>query len=222
MKATNKILILILQAMFVFSSVNIALAENEYVESGFLADYSILKPDPERPTVRMYMSEGADLGNYDKILLGDIELFLHPNSEYTGISSKKVAAIIGEFRKNLENNLGKRRELVTENVVGDKVLIIKFAITNVYATRPKRNLANYTPVGLASTGTKKAAGKDYVLTTAALEAAILDGETGELIAALVATGLGDELAKVKTGERKWKDIQQELKVYAETLRGRLN
>jgi hypothetical protein len=222
MKDKIKIIVLIGQALFIFSSVNIALAENEYVESGFLEDYSILKSDPERPTVRMYRAEGADLGNYDKILLGDIELFLHPNSEYNGISSKKVAAIIGEFRKNLEKTLGKRRELVTENLVGEKVLIVKFAITNVYAKRPKRSLVSYTPIGLASTGTKKAAGKDYVLTTAALEAAILDGETGELIAALVATGLGDELAKLKTGERKWSDIQKELKVYAETLRERFN
>jgi len=110
--------------------------------------------------------------------------------------------------------------MVNEIVAGEKTLVLRIAVSNVYAKRPKRKVYNFLPIGLVATGAKKAAGTDYVLSTAVLEAEAIDGQTGEVIGAMVALQLGETLANAKTGERKWKDIQAYLRGFADTLRDR--
>ena len=111
-------------------------------------------------------------------------------------------------------------EQVDEVIPGDKTLVFRLAISNVYAKRPDRKLLHYTPVGVIGTGAKKAAGRDYALSTAAFEGELIEGETGQTVAALVATNLGESLAKDGSGDRKWSDIQEYLRDYANTLRDR--
>ena len=218
MKTPKTLIALFLLQFFIISTPsNLALADSEFVESGFLKDYSLVSPDPERPGVRLYISPGASLDGYDKVFLTDVVLFLHPESEYQGISLRKLTSVSEEFQSYVINNLKTRRELVSEIIPGDKTLALRLAISNVYAKKPSRRLVAYTPIGMAGTGAKKAAGRDYVLSTAAFEAEILDGETGEVLAALVATQLGETLSKAKTGERSWSDIQAYLRSYATTL-----
>jgi len=213
--------VMLIHALFIFATLNnIASAQSDFVESGFLQDYSKLSPDPERPSVRTYFSDTADFDAYDKIMLWDIEFFLDPKSEYKGISSKKIIAVAGEFQAYLEKGIGLRRELVNEIVVGEKTLVLRIAVSNIYAKRPTRKVRNFLPIGLVATGVKKAAGSDYVLSTAVLEGEAIDGQTGEVIGAIVALQLGETLAKAKTGERKWEDIQAYLREYADTLRDR--
>ena len=59
-----------------------------------------------------------------------------------------------------------------------------------------------------------------MLSTAVLEAEAIDGQTGEVIGAIVALQLGETLAEAKTGERNWEDIQAHLRVFADTVRDR--
>ena len=137
-----------------------------------------------------------------------------------GISSNKINAVAGQIQAYLEKNLELRRELVNEIVVGEKTLVMRIAVSNIYAKRPTRKVRNFLPIGLVATGVKKAAGSDYVLSTAVLEAEAIDGQTGEVIGAIVSLQLGKTLADAKTGERKWEDIQAHLREYADTLRDR--
>ncbi len=213
--------VMLIHALFIFATLNnIASAQSDFVESGFLQDYSNLSPDPEKPSVRMYLSNTADFDDYDKIMLWDIEFFLDPESEYKGISSNKINAVAGEIQAYLEKGLGLRRELVNEIVVGEKTLVMRIAVSNIYAKRPTRKVRNFLPIGLVATGVKKAAGTDYVLSNAVLEAEAIDGQTGEVIGTIVALQLGESLAAAKTGERSWGDIQAHLRVFADTMRDR--
>jgi len=213
--------VMLINAVFIIATLNnIASAHSDFVESGFLQDYSKLSPDPEKPNVRMYLSDTAAFDDYDKVMLWDIEFFLDPESEYQGISAKKLTAVAGEIQAYLEKGLGLRRELVNEVVVGEKTLVMRIAVSNIYAKRPTRKVRNFLPIGLIATGAKKAAGTDYVLTTAVLEAEAIDGQTGEVIGAIVALQLGETLADAKTGERKWEDIQAYLREYVDTVRDR--
>ena len=213
--------VMLINALFIFATLNnIASAQSDFVESGFLQDYSKLSPDPENPSVRMYLPDTAGFDDYDKIMLWDIEFFLDPESEYQGISSKKLTAVAGEIQAYLEKGLGLRRELVNEIVVGEKTLVMRIAVSNIYAKRPTRKVRNFLPIGVIATGVKKAAGSDYVLSTAVLEGEAIDSQTGEVIGAIVALQLGETLADAKTGERNWEDIQAYLREYADTLRDR--
>ncbi len=212
----------LVQVFLVLGVAREGLAQSDFVESGFISDYSALSADPERPNVLLYIAPGADLDEYDNVLLTDVVIFLHPKSEYQGISARKLGAVSQEFQANVESRLGQKRKLVSEIVPGEKTVVVRLAISNIYAVKPSRSAVHYTPIGLASTGVKKATGRDYALSTAAFEAELLDGETGKVLAALVATQLGETLAKVKTGERKWSDIQAYLRDYADTLQSRFD
>ena len=221
-KNSSFFLCVLVQVFLVLGIAKEGIAQSDFVESGFISDYSTLSADPERPGVRLYIAPGADLDEYDNVLLTDVVVFLHPQSEYKGISPRKLGAVAQEFQTNMENRLQQKRKLVTEVMPGEPTVVVRLAISNVFAIKPSRSAVHYTPIGLASTGVKKATGRDYALSTAAFEAELLDGETGKVLAALVATQLGETLAKVKTGERKWSDIQAYLRDYADTLQSRFD
>ena len=121
---------LLVPSFIITSLLNVALAQSDYVEPGFLSDYSVLSVDPERPNVRLYIAPGANLDEYDKVFLMDIVFFLHPQSEYQGISLKKIAAVTDEFESHVKKNMVTRRELVDEVVVGEKTIILRLAISN--------------------------------------------------------------------------------------------
>jgi hypothetical protein len=89
--------LLLVQSFIVSTMLNVAFAQSDYVESGFISDYSLLSADPERPNVRLYIAPDVNLDKYAKIFLTDVVLYLHPQSEYQGISMKKLAAITDEF-----------------------------------------------------------------------------------------------------------------------------
>ncbi len=197
-------------------------AQTKHKFSGFLEDYSQLRPDPERPGVFMDdLTQRLDRKTYPKVMINEIEVFYAPDSKYKGISPKKLLAITETFREYLIETLGERRTIV--NKLGEGVVVFNLAITNVHARRPKRSALNVLPPVAITTGVKKAAGTDYWLTNAEFEAEAIDGQTYRQLGAIVGTRLGKE-DKVSKEEKdtSWKDIEAEFKRFADRLRRRFD
>ena len=196
-------------------------AQTKHKFSGFLEDYSQLRPDPERPGVFVDLPQRLDRKTYPKVMINEIEVFYAPDSKYKGISPKKLLAITETFREYLIETLGERRTIV--NKLGEGVVVFNLAITNVHARRPKRSALNVLPPVAITTGVKKAAGTDYWLTNAEFEAEAIDGQTYRQLGAIVGTRLGKE-DKVSKEEKdtSWKDIEAEFKRFADRLRRRFD
>ena len=203
-----------------------ALADQQVEYSGFLEDYSELKPMPDREGVLAYTSPEWDPKTYDKFMIPPIEIWIHPDSEYKGVQPDKLKALSDGFRKVLVEALGDAYPVVEEP--GPDVVVLRIALTDVMIIK-KRVLKwySFTPVGAVATGAKKAAGKGIRLQGAAFEGELLNSLTGERLRAAVDTSAGEKLReKIKKGKEapdtSWNDVEKTLKFWAKRVRERMD
>ena len=181
-------------------------AENN---SGFLDDYSSLKPDPDQKGAKIYIKPDADLGMYDKIVFDPIEIFYAPDTKYKGISPDELKLLADAFRDLMVKELEPKYPVI--QTPGKGVLRVRLAITNVKMKKKKRGLLGYMPIGAALTAAKDMAGLRIILSDSMIEAELIDSETNKTI------GLYAYYSK-----ESWEALQESLSFYARRLRKRLD
>jgi len=184
--------------------------------SGFLDDYSLLKPDPEQKDTKVFFKTGIDLGQYDKIVFDPIEIFYSPDTEYKGISPDELKLLADSFRDLMVKELEPKYPVI--QTPGKGVLRARMAITNVNMKKKKRSLFGYMPIGIAVTALQDAAGLRIVLEDSKIEAELIDSETGETIGLLV----DSKASNTSGGEDSWEALQESLTFYAKRFRKRLD
>lgn len=188
-------------------------AENN---SGFLDDYSSLKPDPDQKGAKIYIKPDADLGMYDKIVFDPIEIFYALDTKYKGISPDELKLLADAFRDLMVKELEPKYPVI--QTPGKGVLRVRLAITNVKMKKKKRGLLGYMPIGAALTAAKDMAGLRIILSDSMIEAELIDSETNETIGLLVDTSSSD----TPEGKESWEALQESLSFYARRLRKRLD
>jgi hypothetical protein len=187
------------------------------VNSGFLDDYTILKPEliRDRPGAMRYMKDGVSLANYDKVAIAPVEILYSPDSKYQGISPDDMKLLADSVRELLVKELEPDYPVVGSG--GKGVLEVRLAISNVKMKKKKRRLLNYTPIGFGLYTLKDIAGANIILDDATIEGQLYDS-TGEQIGILV----DSQKATVKKGEPSWKKLEEALTFYAKRFRQRLD
>jgi hypothetical protein len=184
--------------------------------SGFLDDYSSLKPDPDQKGTKIYFKPDANLGMYDKIVFDPIEIFYAPDTKYKGISPDELKLLAEAFRDLMVKELEPEYPVI--QTPGKGVLRARLAITNVKMKKKKRSILGYMPIGAALTAVKDIAGLRIILSESMIEAELIDSETNETIGLLVDT----ESSNTPEGEESWEALQESLSFYAKRLRKRLD
>jgi hypothetical protein len=139
--------------------------------SGFLKDYSQLKPSREHEGVQSYQNPSKSLQDYDKFLIDPVIVHFAPNAQGSGVDPIKLKKLTDYFLYEAVRALVKRYRVVSEP--GPGVLRLRMAITDVQTTQPMFNIHPATKLlGLGIGG-------------ASMEAEALDSKTGERILAVV-------------------------------------
>jgi hypothetical protein len=183
--------------------------------SGFLDDYSGLRPDADRPGAMVHRAEGASLAKYGKVAIAPIEIWLAPDSPYKGISPDELKLIADQFRVQLRKALEPDYPVVESP--GPDVLGLRLAIANVRMAKKERSLLNYTPVGFAVYTVKDAAGANVALSDATIEAELIDSASGKRLGILV-----DQQKTTARGAPSWESLDATLAFYAQRFRARLD
>jgi hypothetical protein len=193
-----------------------AWAEDVVRYSGFVDNYPDLKPDTRGGGGMLYIKPGVDIGKYNKIMIEPIEVWLADDSKYKGFSPDDLKELTDEFYRVLEANLEPDYPVVSQP--GEGVLIVRLAITDVYAKKKKRGLLGYTPIG-AVAGAATGAYRKVALKDATIEAELLDAVSLDQLGVLV-----DKLSVSKGGAEgtSWDNISKSLDYYAKRLRSRLD
>ena len=184
--------------------------------SGFLDDYSSLKPDPDQKGAKIYFKPDVNLGMYDKIVFDPIEIFYAEDTEYKGISPDELKLLADAFRDLMVKELEPKYPVI--QTPGKGVLRARLAITNVKMKKKKRGLLGYMPIGAALTAVKDIAGLRVTLTGSMIEAELIDSETNETIGLLVDSSSSD----APEGEESWEALEESLSFYAKRFRKRLD
>lgn len=183
--------------------------------TGFLNDYSKLKPNPFFADLA-WVAPDADFSKYDSMIIDPVVVY-----------GERAAALPEAERNNLANQLrnsfvrrmGSRFNIVDST--GPSTLRLRMALSDVDATSPKMNtvttvLPQARLIGEAqrmATGTQNFAG------STAMEAEFLDSSTGKQIAAGVDRQFGKK--RLSTSASKWGEVRKIFDTWANEMTNNL-
>jgi hypothetical protein len=172
---------------------------------GFLSDYSKLKPQSD--VSYRYLAPGNPLANYSKFIIEPVVVHLHVSSEGKGkISNDDLGDLKNYMHDALVNAIKDRYQVVYR--AGPGVARVRVALTDL---KKANVLMNVHPASkLIGSG----------LGGASLEAELVDSQSGQQIAALMESQLGERLSL--DGLSEWGDAQAIMDGWAERFRQRLD
>lgn len=190
----------------------------DVTKTGFLEDYSMLKPGGEDFAALVYINSEVDFKAYTKIMFERIQIALSEEAEYKGFDPALLNELTEYYQNALFEAVKGGYEIVDQP--GPGVLRVRVAITDVKPSKPLSNtMSSIIPVGMVVAGATKAASGDNLGTgEAATEIDILDSLTGERLAAAVDRRQGGKSAF----RGKWVDTKQAFDYWAKRFRQRLD
>ena len=167
-------------------------------ESGFLKDYSQLKPG-KGDAKRVYIDPSADWSKYTGVCIEPIELWHSddPESKLGKLSKPEQELLASYFYTALTEHLAKDFHLV--NQAGPGVLVVHCAITEAKKSRPVSDLvSSVVPYGMALSLAKRVIfGTGFGVGECQVEGEFLDGQTGQRLAAVVDRRAGTKALRSK-------------------------
>ncbi|GAA5216329.1 DUF3313 domain-containing protein [Corallincola platygyrae] len=165
--------------------------ETQETFSGYLEDYSKLKPVPDDDTRLAWYADDYDVANYASVEIQDAKIWLSPKlSDEEGIAADKQAAFAEYLVKALDKDLPGAIETGAE---GTNTLIVKPAITGFSSGSADLEFYQYLPITLLVAGAMEASGNRDEVPVLFLEAEAVDKESGKVVAQTVRRLAGDDV-----------------------------
>lgn len=140
--------------------------------SGFLRDYSELRPDPEDKTLLWWEKENVDWKRYKRLMIDPVVIYLHPKAKNRQIDPDVLKKLTDYFRNTIIEEVQDIYPVVDKPA--PDVLRIRAAITDLIPANPLINIVTtvglWVPVDMGG---------------AAMEGEFLDSTTNELLGAVV-------------------------------------
>jgi hypothetical protein len=165
--------------------------------SGFLKDYSLLKPAESAtgaPVMR-WIDPDVKLNKYTQVYIEPSQFYPKPQPTAV-ISAQTLQSITRYFDTALKRELGKDMPLAQGP--GPNTLIVRPAITAVSTSTEGLKPYEVIPIALVAAAVNTAAGGRDQNVEIATEAAFLDAETSKVLAQVVRKGTGTSLENEKT------------------------
>ncbi|MDX2494980.1 MAG: DUF3313 domain-containing protein [Desulfuromusa sp.] len=190
----------------------------DVTQTGFLDDYSMLKPGGEDRAALVYVNKGTDFKPYNKIMFERVLVTLSDEAANKQVDPAVFKELTDYYQKALLDAIKGGYQLVDQP--GQGVLRVRAAITGIKPSKPVSNtMSTILPIGWALAGTTKAISDDNLGTgEAATEIEVLDSVTGERLAAAVDRRQGGKSAF----RGKWEDTKAAFDFWAKRFRERLD
>lgn len=190
MQSVSKLLVILLTG-FVFYG---CAAAPKVEHSGFLQNFPQFQPGPPDGMDQIYITPGANLRKYNKVMLDEVQFFLKQDAAKQGLQASELKELADTFHRAVFEALGTVYPLVTEP--GADVLRIRVAITDIVTSNPAvSGITTVLPVGLAISVGKKAVGGSYSgVGGASMEVEFLDSMTAERVVAAIDTFNGSKMS----------------------------
>lgn len=186
--------------------------------SGFLSDYSQLKPASDREGVLLYINKTADYSGYTKIMFDPIQVYLTPNPEYTGAQPEVLKRMTDAFYSSFLATLTPDYQMVHEQ--GPDVLRVRAVITGVQLGKPSLTATDFIPIKAIYNLGRDVAGSAPMVAEMTAEIEALDPDGKRLVAA-VASRKGNKT--LKQGDQvTWDDLESITDYWAKGFRQRLD
>ena len=175
-------------------------------QSGFLSDYSKLKPNPRYKNSYLYLNPDRDMAFYSKFFVEHVNMYLSPEARKRGVDATQLNELAEYFRNEI---IGQLKGKYTQVGLGRRepgTLQVRMAITEV---KPTGAMSASGPLGL---------NKEISLGGASAEFELLDYQSGEVVAA----GIVSEEETRKPDGTSWGNTRKILSQWAKRFRARLD
>ncbi len=195
--------------------------------SGFLHDlYPQMRKGTDDEALLVYRNqqvEWSEKATYDKILLDPVMIWRGPESKVRGLDQKTAQIIADAFYAILYQELAKDYQMVREP--GPRTFRLQAALTEAEQSLPVLDIISSVPAPfnvafVASTIKTLATGKPLFKGAASLEGKLMDGVTGEVLAAAVDRRVGGRFLDAEVFDS-WNDVHAALAYWAQLTRFRL-
>jgi hypothetical protein len=189
------------------------------VPSGFLGDYSVLRPGQAGEAYLLYINPKADFRAYDKVLLDPVVLWAPSQSRLARLSPEETEKLKSHLQTYLRTQLSQSFTIVEQP--GPGVMRIRTAITEAHPSHPVMDMVtNVLPIGWVMTGAQRLLlGTHAFVGKASLEAEAVDAVTGERLLAAVDRRAGRKILGGKFSS--WDDVLSAQETWAERIKTRL-
>lgn len=189
--------------------------------SGFLQDYSYLKPGPRGGADLLYIKKDVNFSVYNKVMIDQVVFYFSEDAKYKGIDPNELKELADAFHKAFADELADDYPIVAEP--GPDVLRIRTAITELVPSKPALNtITTIIPIGLGISSLKRVVtGTHTFVGQASVEMEVLDSKTNELLAAAIDKKAGKKYQVVE-GIQKWGHVKDAFTFWAKRLRSRLD
>ena len=129
-------------------------------QSGFLDDYSVLKPSPYQAKALLYIAPDADFASYNSVMVEPVKIIA--NNEQikadAGLMKEMSDYMTQKVRKKLDKN--PNFKLVTKPQAN--TVKLEFAISAVTVSHDEKETYQYIPVALVITEAARATGVSHL------------------------------------------------------------
>ncbi|MEN0105225.1 MAG: DUF3313 domain-containing protein [Pseudomonas sp.] len=184
--------------------------------SGFLPDYSILKPatSASGAPVMRWVQPGLDLNRFSSVMVEKPQFYPKPKPSEQ-VSQKALNDIADYLQKGMERELAGRLRVVQQPDAD--TLVLRSAITAVNTSKKDLQFYEVIPIALVVAAATSAAGTRDEDTNIYVEIQALDGETSKPVAEVVRKGTGLRLEN-DTTQLTLDDLKPVLDVWAKDAR----
>ena len=178
--------LLVSGALLTGCSSNTKITDDKY--SGFLSDYSILKPAANDKDTLAYIAPNIDWSKYNSGMVDKV-LVITPDGEQK-TDGKLLIAIADKYEDLIKQKLSSKFNIVDQ--AGEGTIRIQAAITSVFTSYDDLKGYQYIPIAAAVTGAARAAGAEKQNVRVMSELKLVDSVNGQLLAQAVDLKAGKE------------------------------
>jgi hypothetical protein len=189
--------------------------------TGFLGNYSQLKPGKGEEALLVYVNPKADFKKYDKIILDPVSVYATPNSSLAKLSKEDRQRLVNYLDATLREHLKADYTIVT--AAGPGVMRVRVAITEAKGAMVAMDtLSTVMPIGLALSEVKSlATGSHAAVGVAGVECEGLDSVSKERLFAAVDKRVGQKVTGKLDKFDKWRTPNDAFDYWADRLQQRL-
>jgi hypothetical protein len=191
--------------------------EKSVQPTGFLNDYSQLKPGAKDQALLVYFNPNAQWNTYDSVLIEPVSMWSAPEHKISANDAQMLTAYYGNA---LRENLSKNFKVVDQP--GPGVMTVRVALTDPTSATPVlRSIAVIIPQARLLSAVKNLATGSYAFVgTAQSEGEIVDSMTGVRLAAAVDRLQGGTSIK-NANVWEWGDAEKAMDLWAKRTDDRL-
>ena len=192
----------------------------EPLMTGFLEDYSMLRPGQEGEALLVYKNPQADWKSYDKAMVDSVTIWRDKNSPLKEEWKADLQRLADYFWDKIVKALMPNYKIVSKP--GPGVMRVTVAITEAESSNATMDtISSVLPPARFLTGAKGmvAGGKPGFVGAASVEAKITDAQSGTLLMAGVDRRAGTK--SLSGVSNSWSDVEEAYQYWAKKLRYRL-